>query len=246
MAAEAGIAKALLQLALGLGPAFRGNAGSFTDLVSGNAFGRGYPGMPSGAAAFTAKQYPSDFAPESYHTYNVQHINTDGRADENSVGRGFFPLIEEAGRMQTLKEHNDTITKYVHPGMTPKEMQKAIDKGMEEEKRLLQFWNESDQKVNPNRAQFTVSSSAVSGIRLTPDGRVQVMWKNKKGKDSSWYTYRQYPDVQQASVAAQQLLSSPSIGRAVMPFQRKGKMLNFKNPGLYSDWSVKNYDPGFA
>lgn len=244
MAAEAGIAKALLQLALGLGPAFRGNAGSFTDLIAGHAFARGYPGMPSGAAAFTAKQYPSDFAPDSYHTYNVEHI--PGRANNNSVGRGFMPVIEDAGRMQTLKEHNDAITKYVRPGMTPKQMQAAIELGMSDEKRLPQFWNESDSKVNPNRAQFSVSSSAVSGIRLTPDGRVQVRWKDKKGKESTWYTYRQYPDVQQASVAAQQLLASPSIGRAVMPFQRKGKMLNFKNPGLYSEWSVNNYDPAFA
>lgn len=246
MASEAGIAKALLQIALGLGPAFRGSPASFTDLARGGAFSHGMLGTTSSMDKFVAQNYPSDFAPGSYHTYDVQHMATDGKADMNSVGRGFKPLIESAGRMQTLKEHNDALTKFIRPGMSKAELQFAIEEGRKAEKDLPQFWNESDEKVNPHRAQFGVSSSAVSGIRLTPEGSVQVRWRNKKGKDSQWYTYRQYPDVQQASVAAQELLSSPSIGRAVMPFQRNGQMLKFKNPDLYSKWSVKNYDTGYA
>lgn len=246
MASEAGIAKALLQIALGLGPAFRGSPASFSDLVRGGAFSHGMLGTTSSMDKFVAQNYPSDFAPGSYHTYDVQHMVTDGKADMNSVGRGFKPLIESAGRMQTLKEHNDALTKFIRPGMSKAELQFAIEEGRKAEKELPQFWNESDEKVNPHRAQFGVSSSAVSGIRLTPEGSVQVRWRNKKGKDSQWYTYRQYPDVQQASVAAQELLSSPSIGRAVMPFQRNGQMLKFKDPSLYSAWSVKNYDTGYA
>lgn len=238
--AEPGIAQALLRLALSLGPAFSGNPASMPSLISGGGFSRGFtPKMD----AFLAQNYPSDFAPGKYHVYDVHHI--PGRANNNSLGRANMSTITEAGRMQTLKEHNDALNKYIMPNMNPKQRQAAIELGRTEEKKLPQFWNESSQSVNKNRAQFSVSSSAVSGIRLTPDGRVQVRWKNKKG-DSQWYTYRQYPDVQQASVAAQELLASPSIGRAVMPFQRKGRMLNFKNPAAYSDWSVNNYDPGFA
>ena len=127
MASEAGIAKALLQIALGLGPAFRGSPASFTDLVSGGAFSHGMLGTTSSMDKFVAQNYPSDFAPGSYHTYDVQHMATDGKADMNSVGRGFKPLIESAGRMQTLKEHNDALTKFIRPGMSKAELQFAIE-----------------------------------------------------------------------------------------------------------------------
>lgn len=231
--AEPGIAQALFRLALSLGPAFSGNPASMPSLISGGGFSRGFtPKMD----AFLAQNYPSDFAPGKYHVYDVRPGNGNN---------GNRQLIEQYGRMQTLKEHNDALSKYLMPNMNPKQRQAAIELGRTEEKKLPQFWNESSQSVNRNRAQFFVSSSAVNGIRLTPDGRVQVRWNNKKG-NSKWYTYRQYPDVQQASVAAQELLASPSIGRAVMPFQRNGRMLNFKNPAAYSGWSVNNYDPGFA
>ena len=102
--------------------------------------------------------------------------------------------------MQTLEEHYDALTKYLRmlpPNATPRQMRDALNRGKQDEKNLPQFWNESK-----SRRPFSVSSSAVSGIRLSPDGRVEVAWQSNPTK---WYTFRKYPDVQQASLAAQQL-----------------------------------------
>ena len=139
--------------------------------------------------------------------------------------------------MQTLDEHNAAIRQFVRPGMSPREEREALRKGQEAEKALPKFWNESK-----DRRDFSVSSSAVSGIRLTPDARIEVEWKGSPGK---WYTFRSYPDTQKASVAAQELLKADSIGRAVMPFQRNGIPVNYKDPDV-GWWNTKNYDPTFA
>lgn len=228
------VAKALFQMVLGLGMGMGSPASAsvaLTNVLSDAGF---TPGMPAGSDTFLAKNYPTEFSPTPFHTYNV--INIPGKANMNQHGKANADVIDEAGRMQTLEEHNDAIRKYVHPGMTPKQLRVALDRGLQEEKNLAPFWNESK-----SRRPFSVSSSAVSGIRLTPDGRVEVQWKSSP----TWYTFKQYPDVQTASLAAQQLLQADSIGRAVMPFQRKGKILNFKSPDI-SYWNYANYDPAYA
>ena len=120
--------------------------------------------------------------------------------------------------------------------MTPREERNALNMGLEAEKQLPQFWNESKSRV-----PFSVSSSAVTGIRLTPDARIEIQWKGKP----TWYTFRQYGDTHEASLAAQELLRADSIGQAVMPYQRNGKMVKYKNPSL-AWWNRKNYDGAFA
>lgn len=228
MASKTEIAKALLQLALGMGVggAMRGGP-SLLSIASGASF---TPGVPGGADAFMAKQYPTEFAPDRYHNYQV--VNIPGAANLNQFGKSYSDTIEEAGRMQTIKEHNDAIKKYIRPGMKPKELRAAIELGIADEKRLPQFWNESE-----SRRPFKVSSSAITGIRLTPDARIQVQWKGKP----TWYTFQQYPNTQEASLAAQELLKADSIGRAVYPvISRK-----VNNP-LLGSWNRKNYDGAFA
>lgn len=231
MASKTEVAKALLQLAMGLGAggATRGGP-SLLSIASGASF---IPGVPGGADAFMAKQYPTEFAPDRYHNYGVVYVpSVDGNANENQFGKSYSDTIEEAGRMQTLEEHNAAIKKYIRPGMKPKELRAAIELGIADEKRLPQFWNESE-----SRMPFKVSSSAVTGIRLTPDARVEVQWKGKP----TWYTFQQYPNTQEASLAAQELLQADSIGRAVYPvISRK-----VKNSKLGS-WNRKNYDGAFA
>ena len=140
--------------------------------------------------------------------------------------------------MQTLEEHNAALMKYVRPGMPPKALHMAIAMGEEEEKKLPQFWDESSD-VNNDRAKFNVSSSAVSGIRLTPDARVEVRW----GTSPKWYTFQQYENTHEASKAAQKLLTAPSIGRAVYPIVSR-KIKNPKN-GL-GKWNFDNYDPAMV
>ena len=65
-------------------------------------------------------------------------------------------------------------------------------------------------------------------------------------RPNQWYTFKQYEDTQKASLAAQELLQADSIGRAVMPYQRNGKLLNFKDPSSVTWWNRKNYDAAFA
>ena len=229
------IAKALFQLALGMGMGMGSPGGASIALTNVGAGFR--PGMPASVDTFLAKNYPTEFSPDRWHNYDVKFIPLRrGESDENSYGKAYSDVIEEAGRMQTLDEHNAAIMKYVRPGMNPKQLRNAINQGLKDEQTLEAFWNESD-----SRKPFSVSSSAVTGIRLTPDGRVEVQWKGKP----TWYTFKQYPDTQAASMAAQELLHADSIGRAVMPFQRKGKLLHFKNPNVGS-WNYANYDPAYA
>lgn len=228
MASKKEVAKALLQLALGMGMGGASRGGpSLLSIASGASF---TPGVPGGADAFMAKQYPTEFAPDRYHNYQV--VNIPGDANENQFGKSYSDTINEAGRMQTMKEHNDAIMKYVRPGMKPKELRAALEMGIEDEKKLPQFWNESQ-----SRRPFKVSSSAVTGIRLTPDARIQVQWKGKP----TWYTFQQYPNTHEASLAAQELLQADSIGRAVYPvISRK-----VNNP-LLGSWNRQNYDGAFA
>ena len=181
-----------------------------------------------------AKQYPEEFAPQAWHYYDVVHVPDGPNFNQN--GKANKGIIEEAGIMQDINLHNNTIKKYIRPGMTPKEERMALNKGLEEEKSLPQFWNESS-----SRRPFSVSSSAVTGIRLTPDARIEVQWKSSP----DWYTFRSYPNTRAASEAAQELLKADSIGQAVMPTQRKGVPLKFKKPGM-GWWNRRNYDPNYA
>jgi len=227
---KAEIAKQLFNIILGMGMGGAARGGISLSFVPSVA-----SGMPASAETFAAKNYPTEFAPDAFHNYNVMHVSNG--PNNNAWGKADSDIIDIAGRMQTLDEHNKAITKFVRPGMNPKQLRQALNMGLEAEKHLPAFWNESKSRI-----PFRVSSSAVSGIRLTPDARIEVRW----GSSPKWYSYKQYPDTQQASLAAQQLLQADSIGRAVMPFQRNGKPLNFKKGAVYSEWSKPNYDPAYA
>lgn len=201
-------------------------------------------GVPSGLAdnisrqdmnTFMAKQYPDEFAPSTYHTYSV--VNIPGAPNFNQHGKSNMSVIEEAGRMQSMEEHNNALQKYVRqlpPGADPKTVRRELRRGLEEEKNLAAFWNESK-----SRRPFSVSSSAVTGIRLTPDARIEVQWKGKP----TWYTFKQYPNTYDASRAAQKLLKSDSIGRAVYPVISRPP----KNPNpLLGAFNMENYDGAFG
>ena len=232
MADASSIAKQVLQLLLSAGSGAASiRAGGMPGLVSAVSRAGGIGGA---ANAFMSKQYPTEFAPDSYHTYNVANI--PGPANLNSYGRAARPTIEKAGRMQTLAEHNKAITQYLRPGMDLRQQREALRMGMEAEKRLPAFWNESKTR---DHSQFQVSSSAVSGIRLTPDGRIEVQWHTSP----KWYTFKSYPDTYTASLAAQKLLMSDSIGRDVYPVISHPPK---KGAGKLGNWNRTNYDAPFA
>lgn len=224
---KAELARQLFSLIMGMGIGGSTRGGVAVSFVPSIV-----PGMPSGAASFMAKQYPTEFAPQPFHTYDV--VNIPGNANFNQHGKANAEVIDEAGRMQSLDEHNKAITKYVRPGMDPKTLRAALHRGLEEEKNLAAFWNESN-----SRRPFSVSSSAVTGIRLTPDARIEVQWKGKP----TWYTFRQFGDTHEASLAAQQLLQADSIGRAVYPVV--SRKLKKASPGL-GYWNRENYAEGYA
>lgn len=223
------IAKQLFSLILGMGMGGAARGGISLSFVPSTVT----PGMTATSDTFVSRNYPTEFAPDAFHKYDV--VNTSTGPNLNAWGKFNSDIIDEAGRMQTLKEHNDAITKYVKmlpSNADPKMVRAALSRGLEEEKRLPQFWNESKSRV-----PFKVSSSAVTGIRLTPDARIEVQWKNSP----KWYSFKQYPDTQQASVAAQKLLQADSIGRAVYPVVSR----KVNNP-LLGEWNGDNYDPAYA
>lgn len=242
MAADkAAIAKEILAFAVGasMGAERAGSSVAAKILASASRGGSGgsgpsIPGLSGVAQSFMASQYPDQFAPQAWHYYDV--LNIPGKANFNQHGKANAGAIEEAGVMQDIGTHNRTIAKYIRPGMSPQEERLALQRGLTEEKNLPQFWNESR-----SRRPFSVSSSAVSGIRLTPDARIEVQWKSSP----KWYTFKAYPNTYMASRAAQELLAADSIGQAVMPYQRKGVPLHFKNPDI-AWWNRTNYDKAYA
>lgn len=198
---------------------------------------RGVSGLGSAADAFIAKNYPSEFAPHAWHEYEV--VNIPGKEpNHNQNGKVNKSIIDVAGVMQDLDLHNKTITQFLRPGMSPKEEREALQKGLEAEKKLPQFWNESS-----SRLPYSVSSTAVSGIRLTPDARIEVQWHTSP----KWYTFKQYPNTYEASKAAQQLLKADSIGQAVYPvIYRQSKQPKWKPKPELGTWNTPNYDAAFV
>lgn len=130
---------------------------------------------------------------------------------------------QEALLAQTLADHNN-----------------AVQGGYE--KTLAQWWPGEDNKP---RKTVHPSSSAVEGIRIGKDGSVQVKWI----KGSKWYTYRGGRDARESSEIAMQLLTAPSIGRALV---RKGKLAHKDSRDLTGKpvadpnvgfWGRKYFDP---
>ena len=231
---NAQIAKEILAFLIGAGmnstPAARA-AGILGSVSGASRSAPSIPGISDAASQFMAKQYPEEFAPDAWHNYDV--VNIPGKANFNQHGKANSSVIDEAGVMQDIDLHNKTITKYIRPGMTPKQQRLALNQGLQDEKNLPQFWNESK-----SRRPFSVSSSAVTGIRLTPDARIEVQWKNKP----TWYTFKAYPNTYEASKAAQELLKADSIGRAVYPIRSR----NIKPTSDLGWWNYPNYDGSMA
>ena len=227
---NAQIAKEVLAFLVGMGLS-NTPAGLASRVLSGSTSIPSAPGLSGMASQFMAKQYPEEFAPQPWHSYDV--VNIPGKANFNQHGKANSSVIDEAGVMQDIDLHNRTITKYIRPGMTPKQQRLALNQGLQEEKNLPQFWNEST-----SRRPFSVSSSAVTGIRLTPDARIEVQWKNKP----TWYTFRQFPNTYEASLEVKKLLQADSIGRAVYPIRSR----NIKPKDDLGWWNYPNYDSSMA
>jgi hypothetical protein len=139
---------------------------------------------------------PTSYPSDGMFIYPVNYF--PGSTAFNSV----FGEDAEAARQQSLEEHNDALTKYIQPGMTPVQLYWAIQKGKEEESALPQFWSDNQ----PRRATRP-TSNMMSGVRINPDNTISIQFGGK-GK---WYTYRGGPNRYEASLEAQKLVSAPDI-----------------------------------
>lgn len=169
--------------------------------------------------------------PHMTHTFRIRG-QIQPKAMENSGNRilsgGMSP---DYARMQSLEEHNNALSQYLRDGQNPRERHAAIMKGEEAEELLPAYW--ADKKP---RKDFRPSSSAVETVRVTPDNRVEVKWRTSP----TFYTFQAFATPYEASLAAQRLMLSPSIGRAVFPYKRRGG-----NKAL-GKWNEENYDGSMA
>jgi hypothetical protein len=108
---------------------------------------------------------------------------------------------------------------------TPEEHAAALRRGNESE--LTQWWDD-----DRPRANFTPSSSAVSGIRITPKGIIQIRF----GRGNKWYSYRGGPTPNAAAVEAMKLIGTngQSIGRNLL-----------RKSSKYGQWARDHCLPGY-
>lgn len=173
----------------------QGLMGFRTDAARGGTASR----ILGGSSPYEADSYPDS---KNFY-YDVYYFNDGEPVNNATLDRA---AAQKGARMQSIEEHNRAINKYIRPGMDPVERRWAIQKGLEEEKALESFWDDSKPRVS-----LKPGSSAVSGIRINTDNTISVQFGGK-GK---WYTYAGGPNRFEASLAAKDLVTAPSIGRAI-------------------------------
>ena len=159
-------------------------------------------GANGGPAPGTELDYPER---TQQFIYDVQY--DPAWKTHNSV----FDGNRKPMRMQTLDMHNRALNKYIRPGQNPFERRAAIERGIQEEKKLEEFWTDD---VKPRNPDSRSSSSAVSGVRILPDNNIAIQFGGK-GK---WYTYRGGPTPYEAALEAHDLVTSNSLGRSMNRF----------------------------
>lgn len=184
-----------------------GGAGGMGGGIAGRILGGGMGG--NGPAPGTLFDYPDR---RSTFDYAVDLVDVpDGGGPTFNQNYKAFPQPKYA-RMQTLDQHNRALNKYIRPGQSPLERRWAIEKGQEEERRLPEFWVDDTHARDP---KSKASSSAVSGIKILPNGDISIQFRGK-GK---WYTYNGGANPYEAALEAQDLFTSNSIGQNM---NRKG------------------------
>lgn len=169
--------------------------------------------------------------PHMMHTFRIRG-QIQKTAMENRGNRILSGgMDKDYARMQSLEEHNNALSQYIRDGQNPRERHAAIMKGEEAEQLLPSYWNDK-----APRKDFKPSSSAVETVRVTPDNRVEVKWRTSP----TFYTFKSFATPYEASLAAQRLMLSQSIGRAVFPHKRRGG-----NTAL-GQWNEENYDGSMA
>lgn len=196
---KAKVAEQVLRAAAAMFGGIMANA-TFPGLIGPGSIGTGLATrILEGAAPGTVADYPT---PRKF-IYDVDYI--EGPPQFNAEYKG--NPNPRAMRMQTIQEHNRALNKYIRPGQGPMERQAAIKKGIEEERKLDSFWTDDS---HPRRGVRS-SSSAVSDVHINPDGTLSVRFRD----GGKWYTYRGGADPYEASMSAHDLVTAPSLGKAI-------------------------------
>lgn len=197
----------------GSGASAAGGVGAMT-LLSGVGGGTG-----------SASSESMDKVDSLGHNFNYDLNYIPGPAQMNRML--MQQTADEYAPRQTLAEHIAALRRYVRPGMNPAQMKEALRRGKEYEQSLPQWWDDDRPRKN-----FTPSSSAVSGIRITPDNRIQIRF----GKGSKWYSYRGGENPGAAAKEVQKLIgkNGQSIGQNLV---RKSK--------VFGQWAREHYLPGY-
>lgn len=158
--------------------------------------------------------------------YDVTTSKDGKTAKLPALNQGINRGNQNAALMQDLTEHN-----------------RAVANGTEKD--LERWWPGED--TEPRRT-ISPQSSAIEGIRINKNGTVQVKWY----KGSKWYTYKAGKDIRESSEMAKDLLTAPSIGRAL---PRKGKYAHKDSKDLTGPkvadhnigwWGRKYYNANWA
>lgn len=163
-------------------------------------------------AAFDYPKLDSDFW---YDVDNVKDVNTTSINGRKTVlpalnGNTMSRADINAVLAQSLQEHN-----------------RAVQMGNEPD--LLEWWPGEDTK--PRRA-IRPKSTAVDNIIIGDDGEIHIQWKGGRGK---WYTYKGGDDIRQTTEFVKDLLTYPSIGRAL---NRNGRLAWPNSEHLNSEGKV--------
>lgn len=163
-------------------------------------------------AAFDYPKLDSDFW---YDVDNVKDVNTTSINGRKTVlpalnGSTMSRADLNAVLAQSLQEHN-----------------RAVQRGNEPD--LLEWWPGEDTKP---RRSIRPKSTAVDNIIIGDDGEIHIQWKGGRGK---WYTYKGGDDIRQTTEFVKDLLTYPSIGRAL---NRNGRLAWPNSEHLNSEGKV--------
>lgn len=163
-------------------------------------------------AAFDYPKLDRDFW---YDVDNVKDVNTTSINGRKTVlpalnGNTMSRADINAVLAQSLQEHN-----------------RAVQRGNEPD--LLEWWPGEDTKP---RRTIRPKSTAVDNIIIGDDGEIHIQWKGGRGK---WYTYKGGDDIRQTTEFVKDLLTYPSIGRAL---NRNGRLAWPNSEHLNSEGKV--------
>ena len=205
-----------LEILKTLGTAMLGGAGGFGVGKAARPGGRVWntitrenrggfvPESPDTVNLRAAQQLAEQMAPPATLDFDAGVVYVPGKAQNNKM-LVRSPENLEAFLRQTDAEHRAALEQYWKDPNIPKD--RAVKLGIRNEQRLPKWWDDRDPRL-----PVTPSSSAVASARIGSDGDIYIVFGSNPGKE---YQYEGSPDPVEASRVLQELVTAPSIGRAV-------------------------------